>query len=284
MECFFNVYYPDTNFIPTDIYPMQYGEEQCESGHSFGPCMRNNYLLHYVYSGKGVLRVHGEEYEVGAGQMFLICPDELAYYKADENEPWLYRWIEFNGTMASRLCEKAGLSGKTPVVRVDNDRAGEILCSLVKRKDMPFEELMSRFWGFVSAISGTSEKHPSNQAEEYVNRAELFIKVNIHKHITVVDVAEHIGIDRSYLTRLFRQYKNESPQQYMLSLRMNTAQQYLKNSNISIGGVAQSVGYEDAHVFTKAFKNYFAVSPREWRRQIDWKQLIKGEVEEVNKN
>lgn len=54
MNCFINTYYAYTKFIPTDIYPVQYGEEQCNRNHSFGPCVRSNYLLHYVYSGKGI--------------------------------------------------------------------------------------------------------------------------------------------------------------------------------------------------------------------------------------
>jgi|GEM_PF-5188913 len=40
MNCFINTYYAYTKFIPTDIYPVQYGEEQCNRNHSFGPCVR----------------------------------------------------------------------------------------------------------------------------------------------------------------------------------------------------------------------------------------------------
>ena len=61
MNCFINTYYAYTKFIPTDIYPVQYGEEQCNRNHSFGPCVRSNYLLHYVYSGKGHSKKEAEQ-------------------------------------------------------------------------------------------------------------------------------------------------------------------------------------------------------------------------------
>ena len=100
MNCFINTYYAYTQFIPTDFYPVQYGEEQCNRNHSFGPCVRNNYLLHYVFSGKGIFQTENNTYHLHKGQMFLISPNQLTYYKADDSDPWLYRWIEFNGSMS----------------------------------------------------------------------------------------------------------------------------------------------------------------------------------------
>ena len=103
MNCFINTYYAYTKFIPTDIYPVQYGEEQCNRNHSFGPCVRSNYLLHYVYSGKGIFQTENNTYHLHKGQMFLISPNQLTYYKADDSDPWLYRWIEFNGSMSQSI-------------------------------------------------------------------------------------------------------------------------------------------------------------------------------------
>ena len=81
MNCFINTYYAYTKFIPTDIYPVQYGEEQCNRNHSFGPCVRSNYLLHYVYSGKGIFQTENNTYHLHKGQMFLISPNQLHIIK-----------------------------------------------------------------------------------------------------------------------------------------------------------------------------------------------------------
>ena len=45
--------FPNDNFIDLCLY--QYGKEQCDPGHSFGPATRNHYLFHYVLSGTGTL-------------------------------------------------------------------------------------------------------------------------------------------------------------------------------------------------------------------------------------
>ena len=63
------------------------GYENCAPGHSYGPIMRNGYLIHYVLSGKGIYKARGGIFRLKAGDAFLICPDELIYYEADKHDP-----------------------------------------------------------------------------------------------------------------------------------------------------------------------------------------------------
>lgn len=227
MNCFINTYYAYTKFIPTDIYPVQYGEEQCNRNHSFGPCVRSNYLLHYVYSGKGIFQTENNTYHLHKGQMFLISPNQLTYYKADDSDPWLYRWIEFNGSMSQSILKSVSLNESTPIYTDDeNNSIGNALCNIISSGEMCFELLMQKFWNFIYCLTDGEQINTVSNAEEYIQKAEIFIKTNVHKKISVSYVAKYIGIDRSYLTRLFNEYKKTSPQNYIISLKMNTAALY----------------------------------------------------------
>ncbi len=104
--------------------------------------------------------------------------------------------------------------------------------------------------------------------------AEQYIKNNINKKITVNDIAAYIGINRSYLSRLFKERNGVSPQQYLTTAKINAAAQYLKNTDISVTGAAQSVGYTDYRVFNKVFRRHFNTSPSEWRKKHIWQQSI----------
>ena len=84
------------------------GYEKCASGHSFGPAVRTQYLLHYVISGKGLYTVGGLTYSVTAGQAFLIKPSELTYYQADEEAPWEYMWMAFDGIEGKETVRRTG--------------------------------------------------------------------------------------------------------------------------------------------------------------------------------
>ena len=76
------------------------GYEECEPGHSFGPAVKNHYVLHYVLSGKGEFSVNNQHYTISKGEAFLIEPNVRAYYKADEETPWTYLWVGFDGDHA----------------------------------------------------------------------------------------------------------------------------------------------------------------------------------------
>ena len=86
------------------------GREKCESGYSYGPMMRTQYILHYVVSGKGIFRTKNTVHHVSQGQAFLITPDQVSYYEADKENPWEYIWVGFDGTEVPSMMEKVGFS------------------------------------------------------------------------------------------------------------------------------------------------------------------------------
>lgn len=218
--------------------------------------------------------VDGKEYSVHKGQMFLIKPEQLAYYKADFSDPWLYRWIEFNGSMSKKVLE---IFDSAVITDNDSSDIGKALLAVTESTDVTFEILMQLFWAFIATLTQNYTQVVFVAAEEYVKKADLFIKNNIHKKITVSDTAAHIGINRSYLCRLFKEYKKISPQEYIINVKMDTAAQYLSNTGISIAEAANSVGYYDYRVFNKAFHKRFNISPSEWRKRKCWeKSIIKG--------
>ena len=69
--------FPNENFVDIGLY--QYGWEQCEPSHSFGPAARNHYIFHYVISGTGTLMADDSsgntiKYQVKSGQGFMLFP------------------------------------------------------------------------------------------------------------------------------------------------------------------------------------------------------------------
>lgn len=90
------------------------GFQKCESGYSWGPAVRDHYLIHLVVSGKGSYTVSGNTYLLGEGDLFLATESDLVTYTADDEAPWEYCWVGFNGTEAKRLLSLTPLSKKIP--------------------------------------------------------------------------------------------------------------------------------------------------------------------------
>ena len=72
------------------LRPVDAGRQDCHDLHSWGPGVRQCYIIHYIISGNGTFTCGKKTYTLTAGQSFLICPEQVVQYAPDENEPWDY--------------------------------------------------------------------------------------------------------------------------------------------------------------------------------------------------
>jgi len=257
----------------TELYLTQFGTENCIPGHDFGPAVRTHYLLHYVFDGEGVFEVDGREYSLGQGQGFLICPHAVTYYRADRSHPWSYGWIGFNGTLAERLLEQAGLAPGSPVFRCgEKERIHRLLLEMAE----PCEDRKARetrltglLYMMLSLLieCGTERPRPPviSRADAYIEQVKDFIEMNFSSRFTVEDIAGFIGLNRSYLCALFTRETGTSIQDYLIGYRVDTAARMLLNTDLSIGDISRSVGYGDPLLFSKIFKKLQGNSPKHYR-------------------
>lgn len=92
----------------------------------------------------------------------------------------------------------------------------------------------------------------------YVQAAVEYIQTNYARSIKVHDIAEYVGVSRSYLTTLFQSILHTSPNAYLTNFRLSRAKEQLTLTNFPIGIVADMCGYQDSLVFSKAFKQHVA--------------------------
>ena len=104
----------------------------------------------------------------------------------------------------------------------------------------------------------------------YTEQAIHYITKEYMNDISVADIADRIGITRSYLAKCFNYTLDMSPKQFIIKYRMDKACELLKASNYNITEISEATGYSNSLTFSKAFKTYFGISPNEWRnRNVD---------------
>ena len=101
----------------------------------------------------------------------------------------------------------------------------------------------------------------------YIKEALNFIEQNFQNEITIEDIAACCGLNRSYFGKIFRDALGKSPQEFLISYRMIKAAELLKLTQLSIGDIANAVGYPNQLHFSRAFKSVYNISPRDWRNQ-----------------
>lgn len=78
------------------------------------------------------------------------------------------------------------------------------------------------------------------------------------------DIADIIGVQRSYFSTLFKAQTGLSPYRYFMQLRIRKACILLETSDMSVADIAEAVGL-NAQNFSRTFKREIGVTPREYR-------------------
>ena len=100
-----------------------------------------------------------------------------------------------------------------------------------------------------------------NNKYDHIEKAVEFIHSNYMHDITVEKIAQHLNLDRTYFSVIFKKRTGLSPKQYILSYRMNIAATLIIKKDITISVVATSFGYSYLYTFSKMFKRHFGISP-----------------------
>jgi len=107
-----------------------------------------------------------------------------------------------------------------------------------------------------------------NHSDEDILQTQLWLKNNISKHITINDVARQFGMSTRNFSRRFKEATGKTPANYLQSLRIDVAKNLLQSSNLSIGDVADRVGYSDVSHFTQVFRKRLFITPSDYRTTV----------------
>jgi len=257
------------------LYNTSCGCSKTEPLHSFGPAVKPFYLIHYILSGKGTFTYGEKDYHLEAGYGFLITPDELAFYQADDKDPWTYVWVGFTGAEAESVVAELGLSVNHPVFFCDkNQEIYQTVTQMMEYNTYSFSDNLRRngylsiFLSLIATRTDATVDEEEDKANSHVEKAVEFVRMNYCNPIKVTDIADYVCINRSYLYSLFEEYMHISPQQFLTMYRITKSLELLHSTDYPIESIALSSGYSDVLVFTKAFKKKMGMSPSTYRNEM----------------
>jgi AraC-like DNA-binding protein len=265
------------SFNTRELTVLFAGESQTNPHHRIGPKVVDYYLLHYVISGKGVFRTGEFEANLTSGDSFLIHPGQLFHYVSDEEDPWRYRWVAFAGTLSDSLIAEAGLGPNHPVVHSGGNKSPGDRCRSI------YEAFRGRGSSASLAASGylhllfaslheaaaegtTSTLRPDSHSEELVRQVIGYLSTQYAEPVTIEGMAETLGYNRAYLSRLFKQHTSFSPVTFLTKLRVDHGRRLLRERpELTVEQIASSVGFQDALYFSKQFRRWYNQTPTDYR-------------------
>ena len=250
------------------IYVHQIGFEYCkkqkpEREHIFG-CVS----IHFVISGEGF----ANGVKLHAGDAYAVRPGQHITYKPDRTNPWMYYWINLSGDIVTDTLDSIGAEEKFECFSFENIKEIDSLFRKAmsenyKKYDMnnSFNALFFSLFSIICVESHIAKSNHKSAAYSHYTNCLSFIKNNFSNDITLEDVALAEGIDRRYMSRLFKIHSARSPQEQLIKMRIEKAKELLLNTEYPVGTIAISVGYRDLLQFSKIFKKHTGVSPLKFR-------------------
>jgi len=267
------------------------GHSQTKPMHRLGPKVFDYWLIHYVESGFGTFTCEGKTYSLRRGDSFIIFPGVLVSYESDRQSPWAYRWIAFKGEAVERLMAATGFSLSMPTVRSERSGIG----GWFERVKKVFQEKPSgvNLWAsgylqlllaeYAEAIHSSMEHDAwENGNDDDIGASDMkgsgvtlarqaihYLSMQYAEPVTIENMAESLGYNRAYLSRVFRQHTGVNPVTFLLQLRLDRARRLLRERlELTIEQVASSVGFQDALYFSKQFRRKYGESPSEYRLSV----------------
>lgn len=251
------------------------GKESCSPAHTWGPGVRDHYLIHLVVQGKGSYTADGASFALSAGDLFLQKPNQLASYTADETDPWEYYWVGFNGAFANKLLLNTPFCEERPVFHAkDLDGLKQILSDLFDARG-PAPQNEACMVGYLHLFLGHLMQEAvqtdtrATAGSQYVSGAIKYIQFNYSHEISIDDIARSVGVSRSHLYRLFISNVGQSPIDYLTGYRIEEACHLLKSSQLSIAEIAVSVGFFDKFYFSRVFKKAKGMPPSRYLASLE---------------
>jgi AraC-like DNA-binding protein len=251
------------------------GYEKCSPHFGTSTHIRPYYLLHFVSNGEGVFVQNDSSYDISAGSVFSIFPDNVVSYSSTNPDNSLhFCWIGLSGTKAKYLLERLGLTTDNPVVSLLNIHMiysiiSTLTVTIHKNRFTSSNHIKSTIYQLLYLIEKSQAPHnPGLEHIDHTNHLAWSIAAYIEYHCTsslnIREIAEHFNIDRTYMWKIFNKHVGIPPKTYLINCRISRAKSLMQLTDKTIKDIALSCGIPDVCHFHKLFTQYEGVTPKQY--------------------
>ncbi len=228
----------------------------------------NKFILIFCFEGKRQVKVNNEIYEIHKNEVLIIPALSRHYFPGNDDG---YEMIMIGFTLAS-----ANRSVELICSRLLQVRAG-----FAKKLDRCIDSFLEWFdngpgaaseccYRVSSLLNDLVVRHGGVAVENqtYINHEQKLLKsaldiitLNLDVYLSIKELAGRLNISASHLRFIFRKYMKGSLGSYIRARHMNRAQQLLRSSDLTLGEIAQQVGYQSESGLIRGYKRETGHTP-----------------------
>ena len=248
------------------------GYHETLHGHYSTQKVVDHFVLHIIVSGKGTYQLREQTYHLQKNDCFVLFPHVPICYQSDPQDPWIYYWVGFDGTDAMEIMQLCNITYQLPILHYDSTtELANIIKPLVDLNTASISDsyfALGQFYALCSRLMQYNQNiKPLTRKEYYVSQAVSLIENSYFKNISVQSISDAVGLERTYLYRIFKEITGVTIQEYLTDLKLKRARYFLTNSDFSCADIAYYCGYLSEQYFSMAFKKKTGLSPSLYRQK-----------------
>jgi AraC-like DNA-binding protein len=234
-----------------------------------------DFSIIYILSGQGkYVDYKGKFHPLTQGSVFMRLPGIKHTSIIEPGEAWYEMFLAFGSQQCKAFIDMGFINPDQPVGFIGNqpaliDHAWKLLKCMQKAKQdemyYVFKSISSLLLDML-AINTLGNKVP--QSVVRIEEVSNYVSDNLHRRITIDEISHHFGISSTKLRKDFKQLKGISIGSYVIRRRIETSFRYLSDPDISIGEIAEMLGYSNIYDFSNQFKKVTGHSPSRYRKNM----------------
>ncbi len=246
---------------------------------TFGPHKHLRIEINYVKKGNCILHLRNESISFKENEMMVICSNVEHMFEAGSEETTLMQleflpeiFLRFNPPSLQGQRDLAPVtifSEENRLIKIVNNvrimRAVQRIVNELNQKSKYYQYLVVMYYAelLILIYRYLDEVYLPIGTNESLRKAISYIRMNYQMNIMAGDIAAHTNVGERYLRKLFSQYLNLSPVDYLNQIRINKAIELLRNTEMSIKEVCFACGFQSPQYFSRLFKQQMGITPRE---------------------
>jgi len=234
----------------------------------------------YCVKGVGWCEIGGKRHAVEPGNLLVIPPNVPHAYGASTGKPWSIHWFHALGELVPEYLKNLGIAPERPVVWIGEDLRLIALFNEaleVTEHGYAYVDLLHSSYALAHLIGIMTRLQRERgrgelNAEQKVAQCLAYLNQHLDQPVSVKILATLANLSTSRFTEVFREQTGTSPHQYLQQLRIHRACQLLTGTNYNLKQIAAQLGYLDQFHFSRVFKTFMEMSPRDYRKQFPAKE------------
>lgn len=235
------------------------------------------FIFQYTLEGSGEIQIKGKTQSLPAGCGFFVSvPEVCEYYLPPTSDIWRFIYITLEGSQAKKCWETINNQhGHVFEIPLEMPLIQRLFATYKKVKDGHIGDAYQTAnvaFEFLSYCYQHFEKDHTFDVPRVsveIDMAIEFIKKHHHQGINIADIAEHVGLSKSYLNLRFKEEVGLPPLNYLNKYRIEKSAYLLQHTEKTVKEISFELGFSDPNYFCKAFRKAIGSSPNTFRKDKD---------------